>query len=89
VVEEERDMSIELTREQSEALAAETDSPVAVIDPRSNRTYRLVPDEVYGRLEKLLYDDSPWTPAETAALAGSAFGKLDDTDYSHYVVDSP
>jgi hypothetical protein len=28
----------------------------------------------------LLYDDSPWTPAEMAALAGAAFAKLDDTD---------
>jgi hypothetical protein len=87
-VREERIMSIELTREQSEALASEKDSPVAVIDPRSQRTYRLVPDEVYGRLEKLLYDDSPWTAAETAALAGSAFGKLDDTDYGHYLADA-
>lgn len=81
-------MSIELTLDQSEALAAEKDSPVAVIDPRSNRTYRLVPDEVYARLEKLLYDDSPWTSAETAALAAAAFGKLDDTDYNHYLSDA-
>lgn len=81
-------MSIELPREQSDALAAQTDRPVAVIHPQSRRTYRLVPAEVYERLEKLLYDDSPWTPAETAALAAAAFGNLDDTDYSHYLSDA-
>ena len=81
-------MSIELTREQSEALAAEKDTPAAVIDPETRRTYRLVPAEVYERLEKLLYDDLPWTAAETAALAAAAFGKLDDTDYSHYLTDA-
>jgi hypothetical protein len=81
-------MSIELTREQSNALAAETNAPATVIDPRSKRMYRLVPVEVYERLEKLRYDDSPWTPAETAALAAAAFGKLDDTDYSHYLSDA-
>jgi hypothetical protein len=78
-------MTIKLTREQSDALAHGADGPATVIDPASGRTYRLVPDEVYGRLEKLLYDDSPWTPTEMAALAGAAFGRLDDTDYSHYL----
>jgi hypothetical protein len=81
-------MAIELTHEQSEALTHGGDGPATVIDPASGRTYRLVPDEVYGRLEKLIDDDSPWTPAEMAALAGAAFGKLDDTDYSHYLSDT-
>jgi hypothetical protein len=35
------------------------------------------------------YDDLPWTPAEMAALAAEAFGKLDDTDYSHYLSNGP
>ena len=35
------------------------------------------------------YDDSPWTPAETAALAAEAFRKLDDTDYGHYLSNGP
>jgi hypothetical protein len=34
------------------------------------------------------YDDSPWTPAEMAALAAEAFGKLDDTDYGQYLYDA-
>ena len=82
-------MSIELTAEQADALAAETSSPVEVIDPRTRRTYRLVPQADYVSLTRPAYDDSPWTPAETAALAAESFGKLDDTDYSHYLRDTP
>ena len=82
-------MSIELTPEQAAVLAAETEQPVAVTDPRTRRTYRLVPEDEYARLTAQPYDDSPWTPAEMAALAAEAFGKLDDTDYSEYLRDSP
>jgi len=78
-------MRIELTPEQSEVVAAAAGSPIGVIDPQSRRTYRLVPDEVYVLLQKLLYDDSPWSAPEMAALAGAAFAKLDDIDYSHYL----
>jgi hypothetical protein len=81
-------MSIQLTPEQADALAAEPDQPVSVIDPRSRRTYRLVPADEYAALVGRPYDDSPWTPAETAALAAEAFGKLDDTDYSDYLRDT-
>jgi hypothetical protein len=81
-------MAIELTPDQAEAVAGAVDSPVAVIDPRSHRTYRLVPEEIYMRIEKILYNDSPWSAAEMAALAGAAFSKLDDTDYSQYLSNS-
>ena len=81
-------MSIELTPEQAAVLAAETDRPATVTDPRTRRTYRLVPEEEYARLTGRPYDDSPWTPAEAAALAAEAFRKLDDTDYSHYLRDA-
>lgn len=37
----------------------------------------------------LRYDDSPWTLAETAALAAAAFGMLDDTDYRHFLPGAP
>ncbi len=81
-------MNIELTTEQAEAIAAEGES-VVVIDPKTKQAYRLVSEEVYRKVRGLLYDDSPWTPAETAALAAEAFGKLDDTDYSDYLRDKP
>jgi hypothetical protein len=75
-------MSIQLTPEQADGLAAEMDHPVAVIDPRTRQTYRLVPEAEYASLTGRPYDDSPWTAAETAALAAESFGKLDDPDYS-------
>ena len=76
-------MSIQLTPEQADALVGETEQPVAVIDPRTRRAYRLVPEAEYATLVGKPYDDSPWTPAETAALAADSFGKLDDADYTH------
>jgi hypothetical protein len=77
-------MSIHLTPEQADALAGESEQPVAVIDPHTRRTYRLVPEDEYAALTGRPYDDSPWTPAETAALVAESFGKLDDdADYTH------
>lgn len=73
-------MSIHLTAEQADALAAEPEQVVEVIDPRTRRAYRLIPEAEYARLTGQVYDDSPWTPAETAALAAESFGKLDDTN---------
>ena len=35
----------------------------------------------------LHFDSSPWTSEEKALLAGIAFSKLDDDDYSHYLND--
>jgi hypothetical protein len=40
-------------------------------------------------IEALPYDDSPWKAEETGLLAGEAFGKLDDTDYSEYLREGP
>ena len=77
-------MAIELTDEQAQAIAREGDG-VVVIDPQTNQTYRLVREEVFSKVRGLLYDDSPWTSGESALLAGIAFGKLDDTDYSAYL----
>jgi hypothetical protein len=34
-------------------------------------------------------EDSPWTPEETALLAGRVFSQLDDTDYSEYLKPAP
>ncbi|MFL5340602.1 MAG: hypothetical protein ACJ8F7_10670 [Gemmataceae bacterium] len=79
-------MTIKLTDEQSHAIDAAGDT--VVIDPRTRQQYRLVPEEVFRRLQNL-YDASPWTSGEMAALAGAAFAKLDDDDYSHYLRDAP
>ncbi|HEV3384815.1 MAG TPA: hypothetical protein VG097_08360 [Gemmata sp.] len=83
---EDRTMSIELTADQAQVVAAEGEQ-VVVIDPRTKQVYRLVREEVFRQVEAILYDASPWTPNETGILAGRAFGKLDDTDYSEYLRD--
>ena len=58
-------MSIELTTEQSQAVAARGEAFV-VIDPRTKQAYRLVREEVFRKIQALLYDDSPWTGDEKA-----------------------
>ena len=38
-------------------------------------------------IERTADQDPIWTPHEMAILAGEAFGKLDDIDYSEYLKD--
>jgi hypothetical protein len=77
-------MSIELTPEQAKAVTAEGEA-IVVIDPRTKQAYRLVREETFKKVEPLLHDESPWTSHEMALLAGIAFAKLDNDDYSHYL----
>jgi hypothetical protein len=49
---------IELTENQSQALAASADVP-EVLDPRTQARYVLVPTEVFRRLQGLLDNDMP------------------------------
>ena len=79
-------MSVELTNEQAQAVATQGEAFV-VIDPQTKQAYRLVREEVFRKMQTLLYDHSPWTGDEKALLAGAAFSKLDDDDYSHYLRD--
>lgn len=81
-------MSIELTAEQARAIATEGDALI-VVDPQTRQSYRLVREEVFRKVQTLLYDDSEWTPSEMAQIAGIAFAELDDIDYSHYLRDTP
>ena len=81
-------MVIELANEQSESIR-ETGEGVMVIDRRTNRVYHLVNEDLFRRLQTLLSEGSPWTAEETALLAGEAFSKLDNTDYSDYLREGP
>ena len=83
--EEDGAVTIELTTDQAHAIAAEGEQ-VLVVDPLTQQTYRLVREDRYKTAQRL-YDDSPWTADEMAILAGRAFGKLDDIDYSEYLKD--
>jgi len=82
-------VSIQLTDDQSSILTSEMGAPLEVIDPQTRQTYRLVPEDVYRRLQSLVYDATPWGTDEMARLAGAAFSKLDNDDYSHYLRGTP
>jgi hypothetical protein len=80
---------IELNEELRQVVNARPGEPVELVDPITKQTFVLLKTEVYDRLKELRYDDSPWTSVEMSAMAGMAFSKLDDTDYSEYLQDRP
>jgi hypothetical protein len=83
-------MTIELTAEQARALSQqESGEGIVMIDPRTRKEYRLVAEEVFRKFRSLFLDSSEWTPEEMALLAGQAFARLDDTDYSEYLRENP
>ena len=51
-------MSIELTTEQARTIAEQGEA-VVVVDPQTKQAYRLVREEVFKKVQSLLYDDSP------------------------------
>jgi hypothetical protein len=57
---------IELTPQQRHQLSGPEPE---VIDPETKETYVLVRKELYERLKRSLYDDSPWTNDEIDPLA--------------------
>ena len=63
---------IELTEEQLRALEKPETTPPRVVDPRTRKTFVLLPVEEYERLKEDEYDDSPWTSEERHALAWEA-----------------
>lgn len=65
---------IQLTQEQRQELSAP--EPVA-IDPESQEVYVLIRKDVYDRIKRLAYDDSPWTDEEMDLLAEEAGEMLD------------
>jgi hypothetical protein len=69
---------IELTQEQSRALAQAGEQPPTAIDPTTQTAYVLLRQDVYERLAKLDYDASPWTDEEMDALAAEVDAMLDD-----------
>jgi hypothetical protein len=78
---------IELTEQQSQALAAAAETPPVAVDPKTNTSYVLLRQEVYERLMDQDYDDSPWTAEEMELLAweaGKEAGWEDMDEYDHY-----
>ena len=68
---------IELTEQQAKAVAASPETPPTLVDPNTKTAYVLVRRDVYDRLVREEYDDSPWTEDEMAALAAEAGDMLD------------
>jgi hypothetical protein len=66
---------IELTEQQAQAVAVST--PPTVVDPKTKTAYVLVRRDVYERLTREDYDDSPWTEDEMDALAVESGQMLD------------
>ncbi len=64
-------MPTPLTAEQQQALDAQPEVPLRVVDPRTNRTYVLLPAEDYERI-KPLFEEDPITEAEMRFLAAEA-----------------
>jgi hypothetical protein len=50
-------MTAHLTAEQQQALDARPETPLRLVDPRTNQTYVLLRAEVYERLEALLNEE--------------------------------
>ena len=78
---------IELTEQQSQALAAAGATPLVAVDPKTKTSYVLLRQEVYERLLDPDYDDSPWTDQELELLAweaGKDAGWEDMDEYDHY-----
>jgi hypothetical protein len=65
-------MSIQLTEEQALAVASSEAVPPIVVDPKTQTNYVLIRKDVYERLTREEYDDSPWTAEERDALAWEA-----------------
>ena len=63
---------IELTEKQLQALEKPETTPPRVLNPRTRKTFVLLPVEEYERLKEDEYDDSPWTSEERHALAWEA-----------------
>ena len=70
-------MSIQLTPQQQQALDAQEDSPLRVIDPRTNTTYILVPEVDYETVRELLEDERRQQAIHAAALRNAA-GRMDE-----------
>ena len=80
-------MNPKLTDEQRQALQAQPDAPVPVIDEQTATLYVLVRADLYERMKALLEEDfdlSDTYPAqmESAMRAGWADPEMDD--YDHY-----
>lgn len=72
-------MSIELNDEQQAALQSATEEPVQVINPRTQETFRLVPEVQYARLREI-FAVGPFTTEERQAILRGVWNRADWDD---------
>jgi hypothetical protein len=65
------DMTLQLSEELRQALAAHPDEPLPVVHPETERLYFLIPGELYERLRPLLAPE-PLSQEEQKFLLGQA-----------------
>jgi hypothetical protein len=75
--------AITLTDDQLRALPEAGAGPHLVLDPRTNQDFVLIRLAEYERLTANVYDDSPWTRDELAAVAWESAerSEWDDDDF--------
>lgn len=65
-------MDIQLTPQQQRALDTQDGGPPRVIDPRTNATYLLVPEEDYEAVRELLEEERRQQAIHAVALRNAA-----------------
>jgi len=63
---------IELTEEQVKALSEQQPNPPQLLNPRTKEAFVLLSVDEYKQLTTAIYDDTPWTREELAAVAWEA-----------------
>jgi hypothetical protein len=77
---------IELNAPLLQALDAQTNEPLHLVDPRNQETYVLVRADLYERLKGLLYDDSEFSVRDAYPLMDEVAAKegWDDPEMDSY-----
>lgn len=70
-------MSIELTAQQQQALDALREAVPRVVDPRTNATYVLVPEEEYQAICEILEEERQQQAIHAVALRNAA-GRMNE-----------
>jgi hypothetical protein len=75
---------VELTEQPVDALENTERIPLRLMNPRTKKTYVLLPVDEYERLKEDEYDDTPWTKDELQAQAWEAGKPIGWEDMDEY-----
>jgi hypothetical protein len=79
-----------LTPEQRQAIERAGDEPIRVEDPETKRTYVLISEEAYRRMQQPVdYDDGDWTEEEREAQLREFGRRAGWDDPAMHVYDDP